>query len=740
MPKKKTKASKLAEKLKKFEPAAPDNFEGDLIDVLPEAAAPPPPPPQLGASQGDDDVLPGSFPMTDEDHEDEFHETHETQEFHESEEFPGNEFHDEFHDREFHDYERDYEAHDDDVKGKGVMVAEERRRGVPKEDREGQDEDEIVEIIDLSPPVEKKSKKSRKGKSKDAAQIPVPPAVPPPPPAVPEVPPAPPSPPVEPKSSRKERAKINRDGGASWGMWSASTTPLKEEKKSSKSRSDGKRPKKVREEKVSSKGSGSDKAERQDPGVAPASRSRINSLFQSTPPLSRSMSTRDKQSRKSSSRRHSVEMSGGLVSPPPEEMPEMASRAARVMGVDKSRSRRTSRMRTPAEDDDIVMVGTRDLASSPDKSGRKRSKVRLDDDIVMVDVGGPADGTPLRRSNSSAKKGISGLFGGLMSSTPRPEPRRRSTYHGTDDEGRPDKRARRSRGMSNAEPDMDADREARRAARRELREQEKAEEARRAKEARRERRKRQEEDEEDARRQEEREARRAERRVAREREAQRLAGEEAEAKEAERMERRRQRRIEKEAAAVEEAEADARRAAREERRRARHVEGSEEEEHRRLRREAKRAEKSSRSRPTPVDEYGYPRERPPRPPTDDEYGKRRTPTWPHSGTSSWVKEHSDAGPPPDDGHTTDAPQPIDDEEARRAARRAARRRERNGDASREQQQHEDDQRRRRARREERERRERRVGGSDGSGDKAQREAVFMDSTPRSSWWRKLTGS
>lgn len=76
---------------------------------------------------------------------------------------------------------------------------------------------------------------------------------------------------------------------------------------------------------------------------------------------------------------------------------------------------------------------------------------------------------PFRRSNSSAKKGISGLFGGLMSSNPRseprpeprPEPRRRSTYHATDDEARPDKRARRTRGISNAVPEMDADREAR---------------------------------------------------------------------------------------------------------------------------------------------------------------------------------------------------------------------------------------------------------------------------------------
>lgn len=170
----------------------------------------------------------------------------------------------------------------------------------------------------------------------------------------------------------------------------------------------------------------------------------------------------------------------------------------------------------------------------------------------------------------------------------------------------------------------------------------------------------------------------------------------------------------------------------------RHVEGSDDEEERRRRREARRAEKANRSRPVPTDNYVYPRERSSRH-TDDERAKKRTPTWPHSGTSSWVKEHSDAGPPPEDGLTTDAPPATDDEEARRAARRAARRREREryDEANRE---YEDDQRRRRARREERERRERRVGGSDGSGEKAQREQLFMDATPRSSWWKKLTGS
>jgi len=764
MPKKKVKGSKLAEKLKKFEPAVQNDLEGDLIEVLPEAPAPPPPPEQSESwpSQQDQDILPGSFPMDDDDHDVEFHDC-------ESKGQPPDD--DDDYDQALDEVQAvdeaqargidETEAEDENEIVQIIDMAPQSAGKKPKKSKKSkqkdldednnEDENAIVEIVDFSPSIEKKSKKSKKAKYREEALPPIPPAVPPPPPAVPD---APPTPPPEVKSSRKERAKINRDGSASWGMWSASASPPKEEKKSSKSKAETKKPKKEKEEKVSSKGSSSDKAERQDRKSAPTPKSRMNSILQSTPPLSRSMSTRDKRASKSGSRRPSLDMSGGLVSPPP-EIPEMASKAARLLGVDRGPARRSSRAHAAAEEDDIVMVGARDLEPSPDKLPRKRSKVRTprqhsdyifadlkqakpDDDIVMVDAGGPAEPTPLRRSNSSAKKGISGLFGGFMSSTPRPEPRpqprRRTTYHTTDDEGRPDKRTKHTRDLNHAEPEYDAGREARHAARRAKREQEKAEEARRAKdEARRERRRRLEEEEEDLRRQEEREARRAERRAGREREAQRIAQEEAEAKE-----RRRLRRLAKEAAAAE-AEAEAERAERAERRRSRYADMSEDDEERRRRREARRGEKSSRHRSIPVDDIVYPRERSSKHSIDERGKRTQTAAWPHSGTSSWVKEHSDAGPPPEDGPVTDAPPATDDEEARRAARRAARRRGKEGYGETDRD-YEDDQRRRRARREERERRERRMGESDGSGEKGPRESFFTDTTPRSSWWRKLTGS
>uniref|UniRef100_L2G4I0 Uncharacterized protein n=1 Tax=Colletotrichum fructicola (strain Nara gc5) TaxID=1213859 RepID=L2G4I0_COLFN len=107
------------------------------------------------------------------------------------------------------------------------------------------------------------------------------------------------------------------------------------------------------------------------------------------------------------------------------------------------------------------------------------------------------------------------------------------------------------------------------------------------------------------------------------------------------------------------------------------------------------------------------------------------PAWPHSGTSSWVKEHTDAGPPPEDGGQAEAIPMTEDEMRRERRERRRRARYEEGTAD------EADDRRRKARREERERRYA-GGGSEGS-DERRRQAMFSDATPRSSWWRKWTG-
>ncbi|KAI5862213.1 hypothetical protein GGS23DRAFT_111647 [Durotheca rogersii] len=675
----KTKGSKLADKLKKFEPAKDDDAP---INAL---SAPPPPPPQPVAilatrsaredkPGSSEDLLPGAFP--------------------------------------------------------------------------DEGENEIVDIIDMAPV---KKKKGKKGKTKPENVIPPPPQdpiSPPPPPEVPippsAVPETPSTPPPEVKSSRRERPKINRDASTSWVPWSAAPRkeeqmPMSEEKKHGK----------VKEEKEktsSSKGSSSDRVEERGEKKSTATaKPRVNSVFQSTPPLSRSMSTRDKRygTSRQSSRRHSVDMMGESVSPPPGEIPEISPKAAKVLGVDKSHRSRRSFTTRGVEDEDVAPRAA-DMSASPQKSAHRRSKVKIDDDAGMADAVAFDVTPPLKRSNSTTKKGLTSLFGGLMSPAPRaearPEPRRRNTQYMTDDEARPDRRTKKSsRDYRDADDDaVEEEREARRAARRARRAEEKAaEEARLAKEEARRERHRKYEEEVEARKQAEREARRAERRALREREAERLA---LEAKEAERAERRRLRKLEKEAAAAaEEAEAEARRAARAERRRSRYVDASEDDrEERRRRREARYAteERHNQRRSMPTNDYVYPRERSSRP-TVYEHGRSKNAAWPHSGTDSWVKEHSDAGPPPEHGPAAEVPR-EDDEEARRAARRA-RRRAKYGEAEPE---IDEDRRRRHARREERDRRDRRPGGSDGSAEKPhrERESFFTDSTPRSSWWKKLTGA
>lgn len=628
--------------------------------------------------------------------------------------------------------------------------------------------DDIIEVIDMSPAKSKKSssKKSSKAKSEDT---PIP--IPPPPPAVPD---APTSPPEGKKERKKERPKINRDGGSSWGMWTASTPREKEKKSSSKSkaaeepRKESKSRSPEKEENLSSKGSSSDKAERADKKEKAKEKHalpKVTSVFASTPPISRSISTREKRHKEGkSSRRTSIDVNNGMISPPPEEMPEINSKAAKIlgigegMGIDRSISSRKKSSR-PIEDDDIVMVGANDAGPSPEKSSRRRpSKVSSsksiksimmlhadnvlkqsyarDDDIVMVDA---ADATPtpgLRRSNTtgSARKGLGSLFGGILS-TPRTEARRRNTYH-TDGED----------AGAATEADVEAVKAARRARRveREVTERSKSE-------TRREKRRRQEEAAE-AQRQAEKEARRVERRAARAREEEERRT--TEEKDAAREERRRQKRAEreKEREALEiggeDADAEARRAARRERRKARTGESDlENDEDRRRRRAERRAARDAegkslpRRRTEPVeDDFVYPRpERISRRHTDDmERGSRESaaeaPTWPHSGLSSWVKDHSDAGPPPEDGGmTTEA---VDDENGgdEDAARRERRRRRRYGDTDVE---GSGDRERRRKRREER---------SDGS-DERRRErkgSLFVDgpgargSGGIGGFWKKLT--
>lgn len=254
----------------------------------------------------------------------------------------------------------------------------------PTEDEENPDD--IIEVITMPSPKGKKasSKKSSKIKSDDA---PIP--IPPPPPAVPDAPISDLPAPEAKKSSKKERPKINRDGGSSWGTWTASAPREKERDKKSSLKSKAalvvEEPKErksrspEKEEKLSTKGSTSDKAERAEKkDKDKEARPKLMSVFASTPPISRSMPTREKRHKEGkSSRRPSFDVDSGLISPPPEEVPEVNSKAAKILGIGegfglgRSNSKRKKSSR-PVEDDDIVIVGPNNAESSPEKSSRRR--------------------------------------------------------------------------------------------------------------------------------------------------------------------------------------------------------------------------------------------------------------------------------------------------------------------------------------------------------------------------------
>ena len=335
------------------------------------------------------------------------------------------------------------------------------------------------------------------------------------------------------------------------------------------------------------------------------------------------------------------------MSPPPEEN-EMSAKAAKVMGVSRSKStREKSSRKVPdpyaIDSDDLVMVdapedSAKDMAEP--KQRKKSSKSRRDpaymsgglggaDDEFMPDAArqseeakvfsGPDDlafverPTPVRRTTSSAKR-TAGLMGGILGAfSARPTPDRRQSRAYESEDGRrkrgsaydddhakrlrrEDRNVNRSRmpsdsnGPADPAPVTDVEdaeaKEARRRERRERRDREAADE-----EARTARRREKEEgrrvrarEEEDEREAEKRRARRAEK-VARRAEDDRLAREEEQARE-----ERRERRREKERQRAEDEAASASRPKTDRRRS--YMDPPEDDEARRLRREERRMRRS----------------------------------------------------------------------------------------------------------------------------------------------------
>ncbi|RCI11820.1 hypothetical protein L249_7375 [Ophiocordyceps polyrhachis-furcata BCC 54312] len=433
--------------------------------------------------------------------------------------------------------------------------------------------------------------------------------------------------------SSEERTKI-KDDGASWARWNAS--PPKEKRPASRSKPDKSLSSKSLE-KSSAKDSGSDKdrAERVETADQTPSRVRTSAASGTPPILSRSTSTREREREKErrptantkNSRRNSVDIAHGLASPPTVEAPVMTPKASKVLGVDKSSTKRRQRKEALVEDDDIVMVRAVDADADVDalKREKRRSKRSQDDDIVVVDSGGPSE-MPAKRSAPPVKKsGLAGLFSGLM--TPR-SARTEARLDG-DNAGRTPARKGRRNEHDSADKTSDESRRHKDEARRSSR--------------------RKREHEEDVRRHEAKEARRAEKRAIRPR------GEEHTARRADRHRHR-----EREAAAAAAAQRDEA-AARQERRPSQ-MDSPAEDAERRRRREARRAGRAADDGGDVHWQKGSRRHREPLA-EEHAYGhKNRAHVWPNSGPSSWMRDHSDAAPPAED-----------EERSRREARRARRR-------------------------------------------------------------------
>lgn len=367
----------------------------------------------------------------------------------------------------------------------------------------------------------------------------------------------------------------------------------------------------------------------------------------------------------------------------------------------------------------------RKTVPATDWPARAYQQKRQEDDIVMVEPGGPSENLgapgPKRTDSNARKSGLGGMFGGVFGKKDkekdRPDLKRRSTAPAGDESRayrRDERKTRRS--SRDVDPEIDVtmtgaateeDQEARRAARRARRAEREAgqrgaEDARAAKEeSRRDRQQREEEDEREARRAAKREKRRAAEA------AERRVEEEREAKEAERAERRRARK-EREAAQTD-GEARAEDPLRSRRRRS-HRDGEDDEARRRRREERAKSSdprKSSRkSAPVPEPEFL---------PADGPVynrSKPKAPAWPHSGTDSWVRENSDAPPPPN--IPTGEASPVDDTVGGEAERKRMRKTRPMGN--------DDDKRRRREERRREKETERPTRSSEGSQEDAIRES------------------
>ena len=207
---------------------------------------------------------------------------------------------------------------------------------------EGAYDDDILDVVESSPPNTKAIKKNAKAKKNSEMHD-----------MIVEAPiaPGPPTPPPEPKLAKKERARVVRDEGAasSWGFWGA--TPKKPAAKDRKAKDDAdvappaakdkvplarsKSTKTSKEKEEASRSSSSDKDKKTGSRPPKSRGTSFSALFGGPSPARRQSVRRSSTAAvpKSSSRRESVDGARlGMPSPPP-DVPEMNDKAAKLMGV-----------------------------------------------------------------------------------------------------------------------------------------------------------------------------------------------------------------------------------------------------------------------------------------------------------------------------------------------------------------------------------------------------------------------
>ena len=236
-------------------------------------------------------------------------------------------------------------------------------------------DDDIMDVVDLYPVDSKPSKKNAKSKKEPImadmkestmadmeeptmADMEEPTMadmlVEAPPPPAPLAPPTPPPEPVSSKPVKKERARVVRDDGAgSWGFWGSPKKDVKKERKPKDvadiapptpkekvsppglTRSKSTKTPKEKEREVE-KSSGSEKGKKAVPKPAKARGMGFVGMFGASPapPKTKSTGRPSTAIPKSTSRRESVDVGAvGNPSPPPDDLPEMNGKAAKVMGM-----------------------------------------------------------------------------------------------------------------------------------------------------------------------------------------------------------------------------------------------------------------------------------------------------------------------------------------------------------------------------------------------------------------------